>query len=76
MKTKNSEAGVGDGDEMRPEYSLKGAVRGKYSKRFAEGTNLVLIDPGVMDVFPDAAAVNAALRALASIIRDRTHVPA
>jgi hypothetical protein len=76
MRTKNSEADPVDGDEMRPEYSLKGAVRGKYAKRSTDGTNLVRIDPGVMDVFPDAAAVNAALRALASIIRDQTRVPA
>ena len=60
-----------DDDEMLPEYDLTGAVRGKYAQRYAEGTNLILLDPDVMDVFPDAAAVNSALRALAGIIRDR-----
>jgi hypothetical protein len=61
-------------DEMLPEYDFTGAVRGKYAQRYAEGTNLILLDPDVMDVFPDAAAVNSALRALAGIIRERTRV--
>jgi hypothetical protein len=76
MKTMNSEPGVPPEDEMLPEYSLKGAVRGKYAQRHAEGTNLVPLDADVLAVFPDAAAVNSALRALAGIIRERTHVPA
>jgi hypothetical protein len=63
-----------DDDEMLPEYDFTGAVRGKYAQRYAEGTNLILLDPDVMDVFPDAAAVNCALRALAGIIRDRRRV--
>jgi hypothetical protein len=36
-------------DELRPEYDLrqllKGAVRGKYAKRYHAGTNLVLLKP-------------------------------
>jgi hypothetical protein len=76
MRTKNSEPDLTPHDEILPEYSLKGAVRGKYAKRYAEGTNLVPLDPDVLAVFPDAAAVNSALRALAGIIRERTHVPA
>jgi hypothetical protein len=61
---------------MLPEYSLKGAVRGKYAQRYAEGTNLIPLDPDVLAVFPDAEAVNSALRALAAIIRDRAHAAA
>jgi len=56
-----------DADEMLPEYDFRGGVRGKYAKRYAEGTNVVLLDPDVAAAFPDAAAVNAALRALAEI---------
>lgn len=64
-------------DELRDEYDftpeqLRGAVRGKYAGRYARGTNLVLLDPDVAEVFPDAEAVNQALRALASVIRART----
>ena len=54
-------------DDLRPEYDfskLKGRVRGKYVERYREGTNLVLLDPDVAAAFPDAKAVNDALRLL------------
>ena len=54
-------------DDLRPEYDfseLKGHVRGKYTERYREGTNLVLLDPDVAAAFPDAKAVNEALRLL------------
>ena len=54
-------------DELRPEYDfsqLKGGVRGKYTERYRKGTNLVLLDPDVAAVFPDAKSVNDALRQL------------
>jgi hypothetical protein len=57
-------------DEMRPEYDfsqLKGGVRGKYVGRYREGTNLVLLDPDVAAAFPDAKAVNEALRLLMDV---------
>ena len=59
-------------DEILPEYSLRGGVRGKYAERYARGTNLVRLDPDVAAVFPDSDAVNRALRALADIIHERT----
>jgi hypothetical protein len=54
-------------DELRREYDfskLKGGVRGKYVERYREGTNLVLLDPDIAAAFPDAKAVNEALRLL------------
>jgi hypothetical protein len=54
-------------DDLRPEYDfskLKGHVRGKYVERYREGTNLVLLDADVAAAFPDAKAVNDALRML------------
>ncbi len=54
-------------DDLRPEYDfsqMKGRVRGKYVERYREGTNLVLLDPDVAAAFPDAKAVNEALRLL------------
>ena len=54
-------------DDLRPEYDfskLNGHVRGKYVERYREGTNLVLLDPDVAAAFPDAKAVNDALRQL------------
>lgn len=52
------------GDEPLPEYDFHGGVRGKYARRYAEGTNLVLLDPDVATEFPNAEAVNNALRTL------------
>jgi hypothetical protein len=60
-------------DEMRPEYDFRGGVRGKYAARYAQGTNVVLLDPDVAEVFADSEAVNRALRALAEIIREQAH---
>ncbi|WDT77487.1 MAG: hypothetical protein MPW16_09780 [Candidatus Manganitrophus sp.] len=54
-------------DELRPEYKrsdLGRGVRGKYYKSYQSGTNLVLLSPDVAEVFPDADAVNEALRTL------------
>ena len=45
------------------------AERGKYAKRYAEGTNVMPIAPDVLDVFPDAESINRALRSLADLIR-------
>ena len=56
-------------DEPLPEYDFRGGVRGKYAAEFAKGTNLVLLDPDVAELFPDAASVNEALRAIAAIAR-------
>jgi hypothetical protein len=67
----------GEADEMRPEYDFSGGVRGKYAERYAQGTNIVVLEPDVAEVFPDSAAVNRALRALAGIIREQQmHKPA
>ncbi len=56
-------------ETMRDEYDFDGAVRGKYSARFADGTNIVVLDPDVAEVFGDPKAVNEALRVLAGSVR-------
>jgi len=58
-----------DLDTMRPEYDFSGAVRGVTARRYAEGVNIVLLDPDVAEIFPDARAVNEALRTLARLRR-------
>lgn len=63
------------GDDLRPEYDLsqlKGGVRGKYYSRATAGTNLVLIDPDLAELFPDAKAVNGALRVIAGAAQSAT----
>jgi hypothetical protein len=60
------------GDELRSEYKRSdfGAlVRGKYVDRLQTSSNVVVIAPEVIDLFPNAAAVNAALRSLAEIAK-------
>ena len=72
MKRKTSrDTQRSDRDTMRPEYDFSGAVRGVSAKRYAEGANVAVIDPGVLDVFPDGASVNRALRALAPVLRQQ-----
>ena len=61
-KANKSSKSVARRSTMRPEYDFSRGVRGKYAKRFEEGTNLVLLDPDVASEFPSAAAVNKALR--------------
>jgi hypothetical protein len=59
-----------EAEDMLPEYDFSGGVRGKYAGRFQKGTIMVVLDPDVAEVFPDASSVNNALRALGHIIRD------
>jgi hypothetical protein len=54
---------------MRPEYDLRGGVRGKYYQRYREGTNVVLLDSDVAEVFRDSESVNQALRVLIKAAR-------
>ena len=60
--------------EMRAEYDFSGGVRGKYARRFAKGTNLVLLEPDIAAAFGDGASVNRALRALLEIAPTRRPV--
>ncbi len=54
---------------MLEEYDFSKGVRGKYANKYAEGTNVVVIEPDVAKVFPDHDSVNQALRSLVEIIR-------
>jgi len=62
-----------DRDTIRPEYDFSAALRGATAARYAQGANIAVIDPEVLDVFPDSAAVNQALRALAPFLRQQRH---
>ena len=63
-----------DADTMRSEYDFSNAVRGVTAARYAQGTNVVLLDPDVAQLFPDSRAVNEALRTLTRLGR-RTSRP-
>ncbi len=68
-KTKRSPRPKADEDTMRPEYDFSKAVRGVTAARYSRGTNVVVLEPDVVRLFPDATAVNDALRAIGGIIR-------
>jgi hypothetical protein len=59
-------------EELRSEYKrsdIGKLVRGKHVARLTANSNVVVLDPELADLFPNAAAVNAALRSLAEIAR-------
>ena len=56
---------------MRQEYDFRSGVRGKYVTRYLEGTNVVVLDPDIAEAFPNAGAVNRALRALLTVVPTR-----
>ncbi|MGD0383827.1 MAG: hypothetical protein ABSA77_09915, partial [Thermoguttaceae bacterium] len=51
------------------EYDFGRGVRGKYYKRFMQGSNVAVIDAKLAKIFPDSKSVNQALRSLVTIAR-------
>lgn len=54
---------------MRAEYDFSKGIRGKYAKKYAEGSNLVILAPDVSHFFKDSDAVNKALRTLIDVAK-------
>ncbi len=54
---------------MRPEYDIRGGVRGKYYERYQKGTNVVVLNPDVAAVFRNSQSVNQALRLLIDVAK-------
>lgn len=59
-------------DDILPEYDFSRGRRNPYAQRYSVA-NVVELDADVARVFPNAEAVNSALRALAGIIQ--AHAP-
>ena len=53
---------------MREEYELTNLRPNPYAKKYAEGANLVVIEPDLFEIFPDSESVNSALRAVLSAL--------
>ena len=53
--------------DMRKEYDFSKGIRSKYAKRYAKGSNVVVLEPDVARLYPDAKTVNRALRAIAEV---------
>jgi hypothetical protein len=65
-------------NDLRPEYDkslIREGVRGKYAQRYKAGTNLVLLAPDVAAAFPNADAVNDALRLLMTVAKKSVSQP-
>lgn len=60
--------------DMLEEYDFSKGIRGKYAKRYAEGTNVVVIEPDIAKFFPNHDAVNQALRSLTEIIKKQKKI--
>ncbi len=58
--------------DMLEEYDFSNGVRGEYAGRFVQGSNVVVLDPDVAQVFTDSESVNQALRALVGIIQHQS----
>ncbi|MGD1865584.1 MAG: hypothetical protein ACFB0D_13615 [Phormidesmis sp.] len=56
-------------DEMHPEYDFSGGIRGKYYEAYTQASNVVVLDPDVVEIFRDSVSVNEALRLLAKIAK-------
>ncbi len=69
-KAKHKATGA-DRDTMRPEYDFSKGARGVTAQRYRDGANVIVLDPSLLDVFPDSETVNEALRALAPVLRRR-----
>jgi hypothetical protein len=54
--------------QMRNEYDFSQGERGRYARRYAQGTNIVVLEPDVAKMFPNSKVVNVLLR---GIIRQR-----
>ena len=66
---KSAKAPVG---ELRPEYApsdFPKLVRGKYADRLLQSSNVIVLDPELVEFFPNSEAVNSALRSLSEIVR-------
>jgi uncharacterized DUF497 family protein len=64
-KRKQSEAK----DTMRPGYDFSKGVRGKHAARYAEGTNVVVLEPDVAREFRTTEQVNETLRAVSKMLQ-------
>ena len=64
-------------DELRPEYDLKrflkDGVQGKYTERYREGTNVVLLAPDVAEYFSTEKSVNETLRLVIKLTKIRSN---
>lgn len=62
---------ISNDPNMKKEYDFSTGVRGKYTKKYQEGTNVVMIDPDVAEFFSDESSINDILRSLIPVIKNQ-----
>ena len=60
---------VENNDTMRPEYDFSKGVRGKHAAKYAQGTNVVVLEPDVAREFRTTEQVNETLRAVSKLLQ-------
>ena len=61
MKTRSTKAAK---SELRGEYDFSKGERGVYAARYAQGSNVVVLQPDVAKIFSTSRSVNLSLRKL------------
>ena len=56
---------------MLAQFNFSKGVRGKYGKRYAAGSNVVVLSRDVARIFSDSKSVNGALRNFLRITKQR-----
>jgi hypothetical protein len=69
MKKQTRERFSKDRDTIRAEYDFSKGVRGKHATRYANGTNVVVLEPDVAREFRTPEQVNETLRAVSKLIQ-------
>jgi hypothetical protein len=60
-----------DVDDIRAEYDFSNGVRGVHHEAYVAGTNVVFLEPDLVEAFPDSASVNQALRLLVRLSQSK-----
>jgi hypothetical protein len=71
MKKQTKRKPPTDKDTMRPEYDFSKGVRGKHAAKYAEGTNVVVLEPDVAQEFQTTEQVNETLRAVSRLLQQQ-----
>jgi len=69
MKKQNRRKRPEDNDTMRSEYDFSRGVRGKHAAKYAQGTNVVVLEPDVAREFRTTEQVNETLRAVSKLFQ-------
>jgi hypothetical protein len=69
MKKQNRRKRPEDRDTMRSEYDFSSGVRGKHAAKYAQGTNVVVLEPDVAREFRTTEQVNETLRAVSKLFQ-------